>query len=90
MNLTAESEALAREKFEKLHPSHREPGKQTTYGVEAHPSPTTDHVMMQCGCGYRMRYTGTQLLAPPMKSRYPDGPPPFRSLTSEFKRGGNK
>ena len=90
MNLTAESEALAREKFEKLHPAHRKPGTDYTHGVEAIPSPTTEHLMMQCGCGYMMRYTRAQLLAQPIKSRYPEGPPPFRSLTSEFKRGGSK
>jgi RNase P subunit RPR2 len=45
-------------KFERAHPAHVKPRSGgEPFEVKAHESPTTDHIRVQCGCGYIERYT---------------------------------
>jgi hypothetical protein len=81
VNLTPELDRIARLKFRRLHPDHREPGKETMHTLVAHPALRTDHVMMQCGCGYRWRYAERELYAEEKTPvREPQGPAPFVSM----------
>lgn len=83
VNLTPELERIARLKFDRLHPVHRNSGTQEDHWVKMHPALNTDHIMVQCGCGYRWRYAGRDLYA---EDKTPVDRRPFSSLTTDFKR----
>lgn len=63
MKLTPELERIARAKFGRLHRIHRKPGSDEDFDVALYPSPTTDHVRVQCECGYGWRYPERELYA---------------------------
>ena len=52
-----EYELPALVKFERAHPTHVRPGSGgEPWEVKTYRSPTTDHMRVQCGCGYTERY----------------------------------
>lgn len=47
--------------FSRRHPPHTDlNGKHRS----SHPDPTTEHIMVACGCGYRWRYGAGELVVP--------------------------
>lgn len=66
---------LALERFDKKHPPHANPARRgDPYETEAMPSPTTDHVRVQCGCGHMERFTYAALGLPQTDRRYRTAP----------------
>ena len=60
-----EYELPAREKFDRAHPAHIKPGTGgEPYEIKTYVSPTTDHIRVQCGCGFMQRYTFVSLGGP--------------------------
>lgn len=53
------------ERFQRVHPVHIKPGTPEPYEVRAFKSPHSDHVGVQCGCGYMLRYTLASLVDVP-------------------------
>lgn len=52
-------------KFAKVHPEHVRPNSGgEPYEVKTFESPTTDHIRVQCGCGYIERYPFVALGGP--------------------------
>jgi hypothetical protein len=65
----------ALEKFEKRHPPHANPANGgEPFEVKAIPSPTSDHVRVQCGCGYMERYSFRELGLPTREARQRTNP----------------
>lgn len=79
--MKAEPEQLAasRERFAVRHPAHAAPGK-SEYEVQCWPSPTTEHIRVQCGCGYSWRYMASELFPP---TKPPADDPVFRSFSAK-------
>lgn len=55
------------ERFQRTHPVHIKPGTPEPYAQRAFKSPTTNHVSVQCGCGYMLRYTLASLVDLPQE-----------------------
>lgn len=64
---------IATERFEKRHPPHAKRGGEP-YETKVYPSPTTDHVRVQCGCGWTERFTFLELGFEPTDQRVRTAP----------------